>query len=255
MSATKAVAQIASGFRINTRLIWRVVRLKGEVTGQALATDVLGTSMPMKPDADLEQLFPDSARELIAHLGLQAALQLCQQFGGAVLDVPLAANSVGKDARDKLADAIGMDAANKMVAIYGGERLYVPLLKAALVKTRNRSIQRDFDRLCREKSANDAVAQLARCYRLSDRHVWRVLKQPFEVELPHAAPQSSGMSDRAASSRKPTLARDIADRNRALQQDFERLRQSQTAVDALAILASRYGVSRRHAWRIIRQTA
>jgi Mor family transcriptional regulator len=63
--------------------------------------------------------------------------------------------------------------------------MYIPRCAAALREVMHRQIRRDFDTLTRGCSSLQAVANLATTYRISDRHVWRVLKrQNREAQAP-----------------------------------------------------------------------
>lgn len=57
--------------------------------------------------------------------------------------------------------------------------VHIPLCKAALRELRDREIRARFDEMTMEHhySARQAVAELAGCYGIASRHVWRLLKQ------------------------------------------------------------------------------
>ena len=61
----------------------------------------------------------------------------------------------------------------------GDADVHIPLCKVALRELRDREIRAEFDRLTigQQRSARQAVAELAGRYGIASRHVWRLLKQ------------------------------------------------------------------------------
>jgi Mor family transcriptional regulator len=66
---------------------------------------------------------------------------------------------------------IGSTAARALLERYRGDRIYVAKLDYALRVTRNIEIASKY-------VAGTPVNQLARTYRLSERQIWNILKQP-----------------------------------------------------------------------------
>ena len=61
-----------------------------------------------------------------------------------------------------------------------------PLPVPRLRELRDRAVRAEFDTITRDHPAVHAVTQLARKYRLTDRHIWRLLNRVDRETLPQA---------------------------------------------------------------------
>jgi len=104
-------------------------------------------------------------------------VMLIQTWGGTTFPVSKNLTRLGQIRHEGLAEVVGMEAAKVLTKHFGGEVLSIPLCQAAMLELRNRAIRSEFDELTRDHSASYAAGQLARRYQMTERHVWRVLKQ------------------------------------------------------------------------------
>lgn len=137
----------------------------------------------------LTDITPDDmppAVSAVAHLiGLPAALDLVEAFGGLTLRIPHGSNEQGRATLKLLASVVGEAAAQYIAAAYGATQLYIPNCKPALLKVRNRQLLIDRNSLAADGlSERDIVQCLARRYRISDRYVWEILKKPLDTPAP-----------------------------------------------------------------------
>lgn len=125
-----------------------------------------------------ESDLPESALNLVRLIGLSKALKLAKALGGTTFPVAKGVTRQGAMRYELLAEVVGVDAADVLTREYGGEALYVPRCHQALIAARNRRIHEAFEQRVRSGcSANIAVMDLARQYQISDRQVWKILKQ------------------------------------------------------------------------------
>ena len=75
--------------------------------------------------------------------------------------------------------ALGDESASALCREFARRAIYIPNLKQAMLDKRNSSLNMERDELAgRGHSERTLVAILARRYSLSERQVWRILKQP-----------------------------------------------------------------------------
>lgn len=127
---------------------------------------------------NVQHLLPDVVQVLVQLIGLPASVRLVEQLGGTTFPVALRKSRLGEIRYEALSEVVGSDAADAITKHFGGDCLYIPRCVAALREQMHREIRSEFDVMTRDHSALHVVAQLAIRYRLSDRHVWRVLKRP-----------------------------------------------------------------------------
>lgn len=137
--------------------------------------------------ADLQYLLPRSARELIAVAGLDVALQLIRQYPGTHFPIGKNAIRQGRILHAALTEIVGEKEAKLIEDAYSTQRkLWIPKCEGALLELRNRRIRKRFDQLTSTLPAYHAVTQLALEFKLTERTVWRILKQadkmPTEVD-------------------------------------------------------------------------
>lgn len=117
------------------------------------------------PDAGL----PERARELVRLLGLAAATKLVQAFGGVTITVPKGDGRLGVIRREHLIEVVGVHATDVLLAHYGGDKLWIPSCRQALIEARNLAIVRAYER-------GASVQELALQHQLTDRWIWDILK-------------------------------------------------------------------------------
>ncbi len=126
----------------------------------------------------LQNLLPPSIHEVAAVIGMPATLRLVERFGGTTLPLPKGANRIGRSSLQALAKQIGDEDAHKLAHHCAGEPLYVPKCDVALRRIRDLSICERFETAVREGvTANKIVMILAVEYKLTDRWIWKILKE------------------------------------------------------------------------------
>lgn len=128
------------------------------------------TTVPLRNKSDVESL-PSTARELVEVMGLDATIDLVKTFGGDDLKIPEVVNGTSR-MWDILVETVGPEAASKLVQRYAGTPIYVPMCRIALLAHRDREIVRRFD-------AGELFDVLRREYKITRRHLYRVLKKPL----------------------------------------------------------------------------
>lgn len=127
---------------------------------------------------EVYHLLPDSARELMSVIGLEATLLLIRYHGGTQIPVGKNHTQAGKILFAALADTVGDVAAERLTIAYQTQRaISVPMCKDVLIELRNRTIRQQFDRRCTHTSFHQLTAELAREHKITQRHILRILKQ------------------------------------------------------------------------------
>lgn len=129
--------------------------------------------------AEFSNLLPENAQIFSKLIGLPLAVKLVEELGGTTFPVSKNQVRLGKIRYAFLAEVVGVEAADTLTQRFGGTQLYIPRCADALRAVRDRKIAMEFDALVREgQPSNTAVVHLARQYRLSDRRIWDILKNP-----------------------------------------------------------------------------
>ena len=124
-------------------------------------------------------LLPRQLLEISEAIGLPAAQRLVEELGGTTWPVARGVRRLGIIRHEALKEVVGETAANIMAERWANVPLYIPKCDAALRRVRDLEINRQYVQGVREGiSANTLVAELARTYKLSDRRIWEILKQP-----------------------------------------------------------------------------
>ena len=112
---------------------------------------------------------PQSVQDIIALVGLDAALAFVRAFGGrGGLKVPMTRTDGAVGAR--LVATMGPAAAERFMGCYGGERMSVPKCQQALRDARNAAIIADYD-------AGTSVVALFERHGLTERQLRNILKR------------------------------------------------------------------------------
>lgn len=137
--------------------------------------------MLLAPDQiDFDQL-PVSLRDMAETIGLTASLALVEHYGGITLEIPKRIND-----KHYLAKTLGKEIALCFCQVYGGELMYIPLAANTVRNLRNRQIIQDY-------TDGIPINRLVKKYRLCNRQLWRVLKEP--VPIPGETRQMSLFDD------------------------------------------------------------
>lgn len=108
-------------------------------------------------------------------IGWDAALKLINHAGGTVLDLPRRAMTEnGNTTCPALCALLGMADYEKLIVEFGGQRLYVAKCDGALRTSRNAEINRRY-------MAGESASKLALAYKLTERQIWFVLKNPVTL--------------------------------------------------------------------------
>lgn len=144
-------------------------------------------SLPALTDITPEDM-PPAVSAVAQLIGLPAALDLVENFGGLTLRIPHGNNEQGRAILHLIATSVGEVAAQRIATAFGATQLYIPNCKPALLKVRNRQLVADRNSLAADGlSERDIVQCLARRYRISDRYVWEILKKPMDTPAPAQA--------------------------------------------------------------------
>ena len=119
-----------------------------------------------------EEDLPDVLREIVFHVGYDAAMKLVKYFGGTTVYISSAVSRLPL----AIEDAIGSDAAAKLCDGFGGCDLYIPRCQKGLLLSRNISVCLDYEKLITSMGSDAASNALARRYTLSNRYIYMILK-------------------------------------------------------------------------------
>jgi Mor family transcriptional regulator len=115
--------------------------------------------------------FPATAELLIRLIGYRAAMTMMEpaNYGGKDYTVPKGEVGRGEQSFAALAEVIGMDAAQLLCKHFGGDCIYVPLLKQLKLAERDRAIVAAYN-------TGTSVWQLASKEKLTERQIRNILK-------------------------------------------------------------------------------
>ncbi|WP_434777670.1 Mor transcription activator family protein [Neisseria sp. Ec49-e6-T10] len=125
----------------------------------------------------VQHLLPDSVKDLAQIIGFEKTYLLIKHLGGTTFPVSKNMHKNGVIRYEMIAEIIGVTAADILTNHYGGDTVYIPRCFEALTEVCHRVIRARFDRETKDVPAIYVVADLAREYEVSDRHVWRILKE------------------------------------------------------------------------------
>lgn len=127
-------------------------------------------------------VFPEAVQFLINLIGEEGTFSLIQHYGGSTLRIPRGDTIVGRTKIDLLAQKIGKQEIQNIVQTFGGTCIYIPNCKKLLTAKQHAKIVQDRDKLAAKGiSERQLVSDLARRYKLSDRHIWRILKKSYTI--------------------------------------------------------------------------
>lgn len=116
-----------------------------------------------KPVDDL----PESLKEMIDAIGESATLALVEAFPGTTQRLPALSNIAGHPFVAVIGEVLLMGLIKRL----GGSRVvYIPRCAEGMMRRRNQAIVREY-------LAGVKTNELAVKYCVSDRHIWRILKE------------------------------------------------------------------------------
>lgn len=120
---------------------------------------------------------PESILQIADIIGLSATEKLVRTIGGTRF-------KFGKGRHDTarlrlLQHAIGNEATEKLLAVFGGDELYIPRCAVALQRLRNQRFRTDFAALTHDGKTSKAMALLQLCpqYGISNRTADAILQE------------------------------------------------------------------------------
>lgn len=132
--------------------------------------------------SDAHELLPESVRDIINIIGVNATLELVKEFGGRTWRFSRGYRGPGAIRAARMAEVVGQVESDRLIETLGkiAAPVYIPACSAALRALRNTEIIQRFDTMTGAHdppySANEAVFELAGQYKMCDRQIWRVLK-------------------------------------------------------------------------------
>ena len=150
----------------------------------------MNTTDPLREYA---HILPESGQDLVALIGLDAAISLVNACGGSTFPVPHGKNSDGAKRLAFLTSICGEASAKKLSLRYGGTRLYIPNCKDTLRRVRNICMIKEYTaRLEAGETANSIIADLAPRYKLADRNIWDIVNKTTVEEWSQQSGSSQG---------------------------------------------------------------
>ena len=129
---------------------------------------------------DIAHLLPDSFIALITVVGAEDAFTLLRHYSGTTIPIGKNSSKAGRLLHVTLLAVLCEESVTKLETAYANQRkLWIPKCDDALRELRDRFIRSQFNDLTQNNrmSSNLAVNNLAVQHRLTDRHVWHILKQ------------------------------------------------------------------------------
>lgn len=111
------------------------------------------------------------AEAIVEAIGLGPAQCLIQHYGGKQIQIPDGSGRGGVFSL-WLDKELGVEAARQLKAMFGGERITVPMCKAQLLSARNALIVADYDQ-------GRSLLELVRKYQLTERQIRTILNTPL----------------------------------------------------------------------------
>lgn len=124
-------------------------------------------------------ILPPLAQELCEVIGITATLKLCTHLGGVKAGVP-----VEYRADHAITRVIGAEAMQKLVRVFGGERLDIPRCAKALQMVEAAQIAARLER-------GEKAPVLALEYHYTERWIWELKRRARRRATPDAVPQMS----------------------------------------------------------------
>lgn len=128
---------------------------------------------------DLEELLPDTVRQIVGVIGFDATQKLIERFGGARFPIGKGVRRDGDRRLSMLREVIGEDRAQQLVKHFGGEdTLVIPRCAAALREWRNRCFYADMDDMVNSgESLRMALTHVAPKYGFGNTWAWELINR------------------------------------------------------------------------------
>lgn len=116
-------------------------------------------------------------RSVVRRLGIPFAFRLAEYSGGTIVVIP--SGSTGKKRYWRLCAALGDGSASVLCREFTRRVIYIPNLKQVTLDKRNSSLNMERDELIgKGRNERTLTTILTHRHSLSERQVWRILKQP-----------------------------------------------------------------------------
>ncbi|MEK2642133.1 Mor transcription activator family protein [Pseudomonas aeruginosa] len=136
---------------------------------------------------EVQDMLPDTVRDMAGRIGLPATLVVVEQLGGTSWRIAEGRARRAKRAGLRWPSWWATTSRNSSTRTIGGEEIYVARCHKALVRWRDLEIVERFEQGLRDgQAARSLLSDLARQYNLSDRWIWEIVNRPSEP-----APQQS----------------------------------------------------------------
>lgn len=123
-------------------------------------------------------LLPPSVADIVRTIGIEPTLRLVAALGGTSYDFPV---GVADSPRLRvLQDILDPEDIERLLAVYGGARTYIPRCEAALRELRNRQFRAAVETMAARDGISQklAIQQLAPQYDITERWAYEILKPP-----------------------------------------------------------------------------
>lgn len=134
----------------------------------------------------LEDLLPDTARQIADAIGFPATQRLIERFGGACFPVGRGLRDTGERRLSMLREVIGEENTRKLVARFGGESsLVIPRCAGALREWRNRCFLAEIDSMLADgESLRMALTVLGPRYGIGNTRAWAIVASRRQTSTP-----------------------------------------------------------------------
>lgn len=128
--------------------------------------------------SDVSQHLPGHIQDLAKVIGLPAAIRLVETMGGTTIQISTCRSYRGEAHQKLLVSVIGKRYATAIARHWPNQAMYIPRCAEALRAMRNLELSLRFERdTAAGQPSQLVVTQLALDYKLSDRHIWGILKR------------------------------------------------------------------------------
>lgn len=114
-------------------------------------------------------MLPETAKRLIEMIGFDAAMAMVQRWPGRRLEIPKGKARRQNGFTEALEDLIGAEKTRILMAVYGGDEIYVPNCVALVRNARDLKIIEDLGRM--------TIAEVAMKYEMTERNVHYIGKK------------------------------------------------------------------------------
>lgn len=137
----------------------------------------------------LEDLLPDTARQIADAIGFPATQRLIERFGGACFPVGHGLRDTGERRLTMLREVIGEENTRKLVSRFGGDSsLVIPRCADALREWRNRCFLAEVDSMLAEgESLRMALTILGPKYGIGNTRAWAIVASRRQTASPRPA--------------------------------------------------------------------